>query len=155
LPFVVQNMISKNILSFLKPAPTDYLDTETGEKVFAKDITEWSDMEKLAYGMYDGYKIAEYAMYKDFHRIVLNDDGCPALKKSAFRMPGYRKVLGKDEREYEIDNKLKLEKQVTEVGAGLIVPEEVVDSDLSHEDNSGDNLQDNVSDLNSPRWRKK
>jgi hypothetical protein len=35
---------------------------------------------------------------------VLNDDGGPTLRKTAFRMPGYRKVLGKKMLDYEIDN---------------------------------------------------
>lgn len=36
----------------------------------------------------------------------MNDDGAPQLKKTAFRMPGYRKILGKKMMEYEIDNNI-------------------------------------------------
>ena len=34
-------------------------------------------------------------MYKHLHRTVLLDDGDPNLKKTAFRMPGYRQVMQK------------------------------------------------------------
>lgn len=63
---------------------------------------------------------------------MLNDDGGPTLRKTAFRMPGYRKVLGKKLIEYEIDNNvigLKEREVEKEINSGLIVPEEVVDSD--------------------------
>lgn len=50
------------------------------------------------------YKVQEYNIYKQFHKLVLNDDGCPTLRKTAFRMPGYRKVLGEKIMEYEIFN---------------------------------------------------
>ena len=44
-------------------------------------------------------------MYKDCHRAALNDDGIPKLKKTSFRMPGYRKILSEEkEEEYVIDN---------------------------------------------------
>jgi hypothetical protein len=33
------------------------------------------------------------------------DDGIPKLKKTGFRMPGYRKIIG-NLKEYEIDNTL-------------------------------------------------
>ena len=71
--------------------------------MIAKDITEWTDLETMQYEWHEKYKRSEYQIYKDFHRIVLNDDGTPHLKKSAFKMPGYRKVLGKKLVEYEID----------------------------------------------------
>jgi len=35
---------------------------------------------------------------------VLNDDGNPKLKKTGFKIPGYRTVLGQKLDEYEIDN---------------------------------------------------
>lgn len=97
--------------------------------------------------MHDHYKVGEYQIYKEFHKVVLNDDGCPTLKKSAFRMPGYRKVLGNQTKEYEIDNTAQAIDRV-------IVPEEVVDSDGSR-DPSNDQLAENVSELNTPEWRKR
>jgi hypothetical protein len=119
-------LLGQNILSFLKPAPTDYLDTNTGEKIKAKQVHEYTEIEQFLYQMYNDYKQGEYAIYKDFHKKVLNDDGCPTLKKSAFRMPGYRKVLGKHVQEHVIDN--------THLPIDMvIVPEEIVDSDKSVE----------------------
>jgi len=39
------------------------------------------------------------------HRVVLNDTGIPTIKKTAFRMPGYRKVMADNSmEEYSIDN---------------------------------------------------
>ena len=69
-----------------------------------KDMKDWTPMEQLQYEWHEKYKTVEYEIYKDFHRIVLNDDGIPLIKKTAFRMPGYRKVFGGKQREYEIDN---------------------------------------------------
>jgi hypothetical protein len=60
----------------------------------------------LQYNWHEKWKIVEYDNYKDFHKVVLNDDGAPQLKKTAFRMPGYRKILGKKMVEYEIDNNI-------------------------------------------------
>ena len=54
---------------------------------------------------YDKFKEAEYNIYKDFHRVVLDDDGIPDLKKTTFRMPGYRRILSdKEVTDYTIDN---------------------------------------------------
>jgi len=60
-------MISENIFSFIKPE---------------------SDRKK-----FDKFKEFEFEQYKKMHRSVLNDDGTPTFKKTAFKMPGYRKVL--------------------------------------------------------------
>ena len=34
----------------------------------------------------------EHIKYKELHKVVLGDDGIPALKKRGFKMPGYRPV---------------------------------------------------------------
>ncbi len=47
-------------------------------------MTEWSQKQLIQYELHDKFKMKEYELYKDFHRIVLNDDGGPTLKKSAF-----------------------------------------------------------------------
>ena len=38
-------------------------------------------------------------MYKECHRAALNDDGIPKLKKTSFRMPGYRQILSEAKEE--------------------------------------------------------
>ena len=44
-------------------------------------------------------------MYKSFHRHILNDDGIPKIKKTTFKMPGYRQILSdEDEDDYVIEN---------------------------------------------------
>ena len=54
---------------------------------------------------YDAFKAEEYSSFKSFHRNVLNDDGIPKIKKTTFRMPGYRKILSDKEIDmYTIDN---------------------------------------------------
>ena len=54
---------------------------------------------------YEKFKEIEYEIYKDFHRLVLKDDGIPELKKTTFRMPGYRRILSdKEVTDYTIDN---------------------------------------------------
>lgn len=88
----------------MEAPPKAYLDKETGNRVLPKDMSQWTVAEKIQYEWHDKYKQVEYNLYKDFHRVVLNDDGIPMIKKTAFRMPGYRKVLGKKTVEYEIDN---------------------------------------------------
>ena len=55
--------------------------------------------------MYDNFKDVEYRIYKSFHRNILNDDGIPKIKKTTFRMPGYRQILAEgNEADYTIDN---------------------------------------------------
>jgi|TARA_B110000285_G_C14942942_1_gene522941 hypothetical protein len=46
------------------------------------------------------YKQFEYKAYKKIHKVVLADEGIPNLKKRAYQMPGYRKILDKDEKNY-------------------------------------------------------
>jgi hypothetical protein len=45
------------------------------------------------------FKAFEYQAYKQIHKEVLADEGIPTLKKRAYQMPGYRKILDKDERQ--------------------------------------------------------
>ena len=47
--------------------------------------------------MYNNFKEHEKNCYKELHTIVLSDDGFPNLKKSAFKMPGYRRVMKNEE----------------------------------------------------------
>jgi hypothetical protein len=35
-------MISQNVKSFLTAAPTDFLNTETGQKIIAKETKDWT-----------------------------------------------------------------------------------------------------------------
>ena len=56
--------------------------------------------------IYDEFKAVEHENYKSFHRNILRDDGVPKLKKTTFRMPGYRQILSdSDEKDYTINNK--------------------------------------------------
>lgn len=107
LPFTIQNIVSKNINSFLHPPPKAKFDAESGKTQPPKPREEWTQAESLCYDWYEKYKAAEYDVYKEFHRVILNDDGVAALKKTAFSMPGYRKVLeGSKIQEYVIDNEV-------------------------------------------------
>lgn len=45
------------------------------------------------------YKKFEYATFKALHRVVLEDEGVPQLKKRGFLMPGYRKIMETGERD--------------------------------------------------------
>jgi hypothetical protein len=45
------------------------------------------------------YKKFEYATFKALHRVVLEDEGVPKLKKRGFLMPGYRKIMETGERD--------------------------------------------------------
>ena len=49
--------------------------------------------QKQMQEQYDKFKEIEYKSYKSFHRKILNDDGIPKIKKTTFRMPGYRQIL--------------------------------------------------------------
>ena len=47
------------------------------------------------------------------HRNILRDDGIPRLKKTTFRMPGYRQILSdKKEVAYTIDSNKVYEKHM-------------------------------------------
>jgi len=48
---------------------------------------------------YHNFKYFEQITYKNFHRIVMDDQGLPTLKKREFEMPGFsRQVMNQDER---------------------------------------------------------
>jgi hypothetical protein len=48
---------------------------------------------------FKSFKQFEYAAYKIIHKSVLSDEGIPTLKKRGYEMPGYKKILEKDERD--------------------------------------------------------
>lgn len=54
-------------------------------------------IEKFRQKCLDRFKKFEYRTYKQMHRIVISDEGLPNLKKRAYKMPGYRKVLDTNE----------------------------------------------------------
>ena len=47
---------------------------------------------------HEKYKRFEYKAYKKLHREVLGDQGFPTIKKRAYMMPGYKRVLDKEDR---------------------------------------------------------
>jgi len=112
--------------------PKNTIDEKTGKLIFAPDRKEWSVKERKQYEFYEKFKANEYEIYKSFHSAVLNDDGNPKLKKTGFKMPGYRTVLGRKLDEYEIDNEIlyhKPDETVSEdAHMALIVPEEAVET---------------------------
>ena len=71
------------------------------------------------------YKIFEYDVYKGFHRIVMEDEGIPTLKKRAFEMPGYKRVMDDDAQEVYIQaaNKQMLANKYSAAG-GIIGSED-------------------------------
>lgn len=92
LPFRIQNLISESVLSLLgdgsgSPARTMRLDSDAARRV-----------ERFRQQCVDRYKSFEYKAYKRLHRVVISDEGIPTLKKRAYKIPGYRKVLASDER---------------------------------------------------------
>jgi hypothetical protein len=49
--------------------------------------------------MLDNFKLFEKNAYKNLHRIVVDDQGLPTLKKREFEMPGFsRQVMNEDDR---------------------------------------------------------
>ncbi len=106
MPFMVQNLISQNFSVLLEGPPKNHIDEKTGKITLAPDRSHWTDKQKKKFELYESFKANEYEIYKGFHSIVLNDDGDPKLKKTGFKMPGYRTVLGKKLDEYEIDNEI-------------------------------------------------
>ena len=86
--------------------PKNQIDEHTGKLVFAPARSEWTPKQKREFEFYEKFKANEYEIYKGFHSAVLNDDGDPKLKKTGFRIPGYRTVIGKKLDEYEIDNEV-------------------------------------------------
>ena len=83
-------MISKNVLNIL-PEPLKAYDEHGLEIEY--DLSKLSEVEQFAKGMYDKFKVLEFNTYKDIHKEVLLDDGLSKLKKTGFRMPGYRKII--------------------------------------------------------------
>jgi hypothetical protein len=82
LPFRLQAMISDSMFSIFprqKALESKYPDDLTTE--------ERIDLKKHAL-----YSKHDQNVYKVMHSVVLQDDGMPTLKKSAYNMPGYRKV---------------------------------------------------------------
>ena len=144
LPFLIQNLISANFKFMLVSPPKNQIDEKTGTLIFAPDRSEWTAKQKKEYEFYESFKENEYEIYKGFHSAVLNDDGNPKLKKTGFKVPGYRTVLGKKLDEYEIDNdilyhKAKENETVSEdANIAFIVPEEAIETgqsfNVSHDD---------------------
>ena len=63
--------------------------------------------EAIRHGVYDHeslhkYKVFEYDIYKSFHRVVMDDEGVPTLKKRAYEMPGYKRIMDDDVRDMYI-----------------------------------------------------
>jgi len=59
--------------------------------------------QKFEQERYDSFKEGECEIYKSYHRHILKDDGIAKMKKTSFRMPGYRQILNdKKEEEYTI-----------------------------------------------------
>ena len=88
LPFRLQNLISESVLSLLG-------DSRSGARA-AKEEPSGEPaqlLERFRQQCVDRYKSFEYRAYKRLHRVVFSDEGIPTLKKRAYRMPGYRKVL--------------------------------------------------------------
>ena len=61
------------------------------------------------------YKVFEYDVYKGFHRIVMEDEGVPTLKKRAFEMPGYKKIMDDDARDMYVQAAYKQYENKTHV----------------------------------------
>lgn len=112
VPFTIQNFISESLGTFLD-----------------------KDQKRL-------YKDHEYKKYKFLHRLVIVDEGIPDLKKRAYSMPGYRRVLDDGERKllemrlteqqesnvFEYALNTYILKKKTEVKAHRIVPEDITES---------------------------
>ena len=54
-------------------------------------------LEDLSNSAMLNYKKHEAAVFKTLHRVVIDDDGRPSLKKKAFVLPGYKKIIDMDE----------------------------------------------------------
>jgi len=48
--------------------------------------------------MFERFKANEYEIFKKLHATVLNDNGIPTLKKTAFSLPGYHTVVIKNKK---------------------------------------------------------
>lgn len=85
--------MSKNLSVVLLKPPRDILDNETGVIIRAPDKSTWTDIQTINYEMFERFKKNEYEIFKQLHSVVLNDNGNPTIKKTAFSLPGYRRVL--------------------------------------------------------------
>ena len=65
----------------------------TAEQIARGDTAKMTEKQKRQQKQYEKFKAQEQQNYKEFHRNILRDDGIPKLKKTTFRMPGYRKIL--------------------------------------------------------------
>ena len=75
------------------------------KKDAAGKYMEFTPEEQKEIKQFEQFKSHEQSVYKDLHSHILSDDGLPSLKKSAFKMPGYRAVA-KDLEEGEIKHTL-------------------------------------------------
>lgn len=101
-------MISAGIESLF---PKEKKAMQKEKKWYEKDSTESEqkglsdEAEKIfstrAKKMLKDYRSYEYGVYKTLHGSVMTDDGLPTLKKSAFKMPGYRAVSSKQNLDLE------------------------------------------------------
>jgi hypothetical protein len=71
-----------------------------------KDPMDYTQLERFEYELCEKFKLNEYGVYKSIHAIVLNDTGLSSLKKTAFKMPGYKKIIGVNLDEHQIDNEV-------------------------------------------------
>lgn len=60
------------------------------DQKWSEDNINLSEQEQRELDRFDKFKKAEYDFYKSLHKKILNDDGFPKIKKTSFRMPGYR-----------------------------------------------------------------
>ncbi len=128
-------MISKNLLAILIDPPKYRID-ENGIRHKTKYYCDLTEKEKEQLAQLDNFKKTEYDVYKEIHKVVLSDDGNPILKKSAFKMPGYRQIIGKRIlNEFEIDNTItgKKENTLEEVEIRIVREESENDSEISQE----------------------
>lgn len=113
LPFRIQGMLSESLFAFLE---------DVGGPALLN------------------YKKHEAAVFKTLHRVVIDDDGRPSLKKKAFVLPGYKKIIDLDEvlRQERIDNVLnnleqkeyehRLEESRASLKQDILIPAELNES---------------------------
>ena len=65
----------------------------TNDQVLNGEAENITESQKEEISRYKKFKQCEYEVYKKLHRDILKDDGVPKLKKTTFRMPGYRQIL--------------------------------------------------------------
>ena len=102
LPFRVQAMVSASILSYLPNHKAVQDEKDSTGKYLQYTAQEMNEIRQFAY-----FKSHEQRVFKELHSHVLSDDGLPTIKKSAFKMPGYRAVAA----EIEVDIKHSLDEQ--------------------------------------------